>query len=218
MAQADPPRRRYNVLPTTKIEVIQHDREADTLLFKSARWGLIPHWWKDKKLPRFSINARAEEAASKPMWRGPYRNWRCLIPAEGWYEWPEKDGVDPTTGEITEIGQPHFIYQTDREPFCFAGLASMWTPSEGEAPVLTCAILTQAASLSLAPVHDRMPVILPKEWYEAWADPTTTDAEIVTGMIRDYALRDFEHHAVRKLVNTAKNDGPELIEPLREGT
>lgn len=147
--------RHFNVRPTTKVPMIHREREGATDVARPARWGFIPHWWKQPKMPTFTINARAEEAAAKPMWRGPYRNGRCLIPAEGWYEWPEKEDIDPVTGEITEVGQPHYIFRADREPFCFAGLMSWWTPPGDTEPAPSCAILTQAGAPSVAPVHDR---------------------------------------------------------------
>ncbi len=215
LADLSPFRRRFNVLPTTTVPVIRRDREIGQLLLTQARWGLIPPWWKDKKLPRFTINARSEEASGKPMWRQAYRSFRCLIPAEGWYEWPEKEDIDKTTGEIITVGQPHFIFHRDRQPFCFAGLASLWTPPEKDEPILSCAILTRAAAPSIAPVHDRMPVILSKGDFEEWTDPGETDAERVTAIIRDHARDDFDHFAVRKLVNSGKNDSEELIKPSR---
>ena len=207
--------RRCNVTPTTKVAVIQRDRDKEQLVLTEARWGLIPHWWKEKTPPRFTINSRSEEAQTKPMWRGPYRKWRCLIPAEGWYEWPEKAGIDSTTGEITEVGQPHFIFKEDRQPFCFAGLMSLWTPPTSEASILSCAILTQAAAPSVAPVHDRMPVILPEALFERWTDPALSDADQVSAMIREHAQLEFDHHAVSKRINSGKVDGEELIAPLR---
>lgn len=111
---SNPFRRRYNVLPTTDVPIIRRAPDADELELTEARWGLIPNWWSKPKPPTSTINARSEEAASKPMWRQPYRNARCLIPAVGWYEWKPMDRTDPATGEVKTYKQP-FHLRVDRE-------------------------------------------------------------------------------------------------------
>ena len=185
--------RRFNVQPTTDVPMLMLD--ADGLSLAAARWGLIPHWWKQDKPPTFTINARLEEAAGKPMWRDPMRRTRCLLPAEGWYEWQELAGGK----------QPHFFAREDRKPFCFAGLLSTWNGK------LSCALLTKAAEGPVAEVHDRMPVVLPDQAHSGWLDPALQDA---TAFARAHALaREFTHHAVSKRVNHARNEGPQLIEP-----
>jgi putative SOS response-associated peptidase YedK len=161
----------------------------------AARWGLIPHWWKQEKPPAFTINARLEEAAGKPMWRDPMRRSRCLLPAEGWYEWQEVAGGK----------QPYYLRRTDGSPFCFAGLVSTWQDQ------LSCAILTKVAEGSIAEVHDRMPVVLPDEAHAGWLDPALKDA---TEFARTNARsREFTHYAVSKRVNNGRNEGADLIEP-----
>jgi len=185
--------RRYNVQPTTEIPVLLLD--SGELALVAARWGLIPHWWKQEKPPTFAINARLEEAAGKPMWRDPMRRSRCLLPAEGWYEWQEVAGGK----------QPHHIRRTDGRPFCFAGLMSTWKEQ------LSCAILTKAAAGPVAEVHDRMPVVLPDEAHAAWLDPTLEDA---SAFAREHAQsREFTHYTVSKRVNDARNEGPDLVQP-----
>lgn len=151
--------RRYNVLPTTHVPIVRRAADADELELTRARWGLIPHWWKQAKAPTSTINARSEEAAGKPMWRDPYRNARCLIPAVGWYEWQTLERTDPETGEVRSYKQPFYLRVDQDGPVAFAGLVSTWTAAGGE-PQLTCAILTRAPSQSAAEVHDRMPVVL----------------------------------------------------------
>ncbi|MGB7542710.1 MAG: SOS response-associated peptidase, partial [Burkholderiales bacterium] len=158
---SNPFKRRFNVQPTTYVPILCLDRESGQLELTLARWGLIPHWWKEAKPPRLTFNARSEEAATKPMWRGPIRHARCLMPAEGWYEWQEVAHVDEVTGEVKLLKQPHFIYRRDKKLLCFAGLMSLWAPPGQDTPSPTCAILTRAAAGSVAEVHDRMPVILP---------------------------------------------------------
>lgn len=186
--------RRYNVQPTTEVPVLRLEDGARVL--DAARWGLIPHWWKKDAPPTHTINARLEEAAGKPMWRDPLRRSRCLLPAEGWYEWQALAGGK----------QPHYIRRADGRPFCFAGLVSVWQDR------LSCALLTRASGGPVAEVHDRMPVVLPDDALEGWLDPGLEDA---TRFAREHALeREFVHYAVSKRVNDARNEGAELIEPL----
>ena len=185
--------RRFNVQPTTEVPMLWLD--AGELALVAARWGLIPHWWKQDKPPNFTINARLEEAAGKPMWRDPMRRSRCLLPAEGWYEWQELAGGK----------QPHHIRRADGGLFCFAGLMSEWNGQ------LSCAILTKAAEGPVAEVHDRMPVVLPDEAHAGWLDPALKDA---SAYARENALlREFTHDPVSKRVNNARNEGADLIEP-----
>jgi putative SOS response-associated peptidase YedK len=185
--------RRFNVQPTTDVPLLLLD--SGELALAAARWGLIPHWWKQEKPPAFTINARLEEAAGKPMWRDPMRRSRCLLPAEGWYEWQEVAGGK----------QPYYLRRTDGSPFCFAGLVSTWQDQ------LSCAILTKVAEGSIAEVHDRMPVVLPDEAHAGWLDPALKDA---TEFARTNARsREFTHYAVSKRVNNGRNEGADLIEP-----
>lgn len=190
--------RRFNVQPTTAVPVLMLDEGYRTLA--AARWGLIPHWWKQDKPPTFTINARLEDISVKPMWRDPIRRSRCLLPAEGWYEWQE-----------TPSGkQPHYITRRDRRPFCFAGINTAWRGT------LSCALLTTQALGPVAEVHERMPVVLPEEDHDAWLDPALHDASVVTAMAREpMAPGEFEHYPVSRRVNNARNEGPDLIEPLR---
>jgi putative SOS response-associated peptidase YedK len=194
--------RRFNVLPTTGIPIIRANAESGELELAEARWGLIPAWWKQDKPPSYSINARAEEAAAKPMWRDPYRRSRCLIPAEGWYEWKK----------VGSGKQPHFIFRRDRRPVCFAALMAQWLDA-AQRPLLSCAILTRDASPSLAEVHDRMPVVLPDELLVRWARPDVQKAEEVAGMV-NLAQSDFEHYPVSARLNSAKDDRAEMIERI----
>jgi putative SOS response-associated peptidase YedK len=186
--------RRFNVQPTTEVPVLRRERAA--LVLQAARWGLIPHWWKKDAPPTHTINARLEEAAGKPMWRDPLRRSRCLLPAEGWYEWQALAGGK----------QPHHLRRADGRPFCFAGLLAVWQEH------WSCAILTKAAEGPAAEVHDRMPVVLPDEAFTAWLDPDLADA---SQFAREHALaREFTHYPVSKRVNNARHEGADLIEPL----
>lgn len=207
---SNPFRRRYNVLPTTQVPILRHAQDADLLELTEARWGLIPHWWSKPKLPTSTINARSEEAAGKAMWRFPYRNARCLIPAVGWYEWKPEESVDAATGEIRAYKQPYFLRIDRAEPVSFAGFMSTWTPQDGE-PKLTCAILTRAPSPTAAEVHDRMPVILKESAHKEWLDPGMKDAERVAEIIATEVLDNVTHYRVSTRLNAAKVDDETLM-------
>ena len=205
--------RRFNVAPTDPVPLLVNDRGVLTL--GTARWGLIPHWWKEEKPPKLSFNARIEEAATKPMWRDPMRFGRCLVPAEGWYEWRVVEQTDPQTGEVVRAKQPHYIRRNNERLLCFAGVLSRRSVPGEKEPLLTCAILTTAAAGALAELHDRMPVVLPDEAHAQWLDPALRDAAQAIALAREHQSADaFTHFPVRKLVNSTRNDGPDLIEPL----
>ena len=149
--------RRFNVFPTDTIPFLRLPSSSDELELAAGRWGLVPHWWKEAKPPKTTFNARLEEAAGKPMWRDAWARARCLVPAEGWYEWQAVERVDPATGEIKKAKEPHFIRRKDGGLLCFAGLASYWkNPRTGEA-LRSCAIVTAEASGLLAEIHALAP-------------------------------------------------------------
>jgi putative SOS response-associated peptidase YedK len=212
--RANPFRRRFNVCPTDTVAFLRLRADAGTLELASGRWGLVPHWWKEAKPPRTSFNARVEEAAEKPMWRDAWARARCLVPAEGWYEWGAVERADPATGEIGTARQPHFIRRADGALSCFAGLAAYWKdPKTGEA-LRSCAILTAPASGALAAIHERAPLVLPESAYDAWLDRGLTDpAKVGAVAARRMPPEAFAHWKVRLLVNDPERDGPELIDP-----
>ncbi len=147
------------------------------------------------------------------MWRHPYRHSRCLIPAEGWYEWQPVEVPDPRTGEIKVQKQPHFIHRSDRRLVCFAGLLSEWTPAAGETPRLTCAILTRDAAGSVRDIHDRMPVVLPNAVFPQWLDRGLEKPEQVAALVAS-AETSFEHYPVSRRLNSAKDDHEDMIRPV----
>lgn len=206
--------RRFNVLPTSTVPMLRRDRDSGDIALVGARWGLIPHWWKGAKPPTFTINARAEEAAAKPMWRHAWRHARCLVPAEGWYEWREMERVNRETGEVKSYKQPFYIHRADAHPFCFAGLMAYWQAPDSDDAILSCAILTKAAAGPTTEVHDRMPVVLPAEAFDAWTDPALSDAARVQSLVAESAQSDFTYRTVSTRVNSSRNEGPELIEPV----
>jgi putative SOS response-associated peptidase YedK len=209
--------RRFNVFPTDTIPFLRQPASSDRLELATGRWGMVPHWWKEAKPPKTSFNARLEEAADKPMWRDAFARSRCLIPAEGWYEWGPVERVDPSTGEIKAAKQPYFVRRKDAELFCFAGLAAYWKDPQTGEPLRSCAILTAQAEGALANVHDRAPVVLPREAYDAWLDRKIVDPGKAKALAeRRVPSGGFTQWKVRLLVNNAKSDGPELIERLDE--
>jgi putative SOS response-associated peptidase YedK len=202
---------RYNTSPTTNIPILCGTPGA--MRIATARWGLIPPWWKNDAPPTFSFNARLEEAAAKPMWRHPLRHSRCLVPAAGWYEWQALTREDPKTGKPKAYKQPHYMKKADGTLFCFAGLMASWTTPEQEAPLLSCAILTMDATGPVAEVHDRMPVVLDEAGFADWLDPGLADAKKVEGTIRRHALSaQFAHYTVGTAVNNSRAEGAQLIE------
>lgn len=176
--------RRFNVAPAADVPVLRQDKEGQ-LVLASARWGLVPHWWTQARPPRFNHNARLEEAAAKPMWRDSLRRWRCIFPVVGWYEWRESDK------------QPFYFHRSDGRLAALAGLLSF---KDG---MLTCAVLSTGAQDRPAAVHHRMPVSLPAEAEAAWLESGTVQADAAG----------IAFHAVRRLVNSSKAEGPALLEP-----
>lgn len=208
-SNSNPFKRRFNVAPTTAIPLLRGNPATRALELVGARWGFIPAWWKQSKSPTHTINARSEEAAGKPMWRHAYRHARCLIPAEGWYEWKTAERVDSKTGEVSTFRQPYFIYRPDRALIAFAGIMSMWAPEGGDLR-LTCAILTRPAAPSVEAIHDRMPVVLRGEAFDAWLDADRQGADDVAAMIGRAEI-EFMHHRVSTRLNAGKVDDETLI-------
>jgi putative SOS response-associated peptidase YedK len=209
--------RRFNVCPTDTIPFLRMPSNSDRLELATGRWGLVPHWWKEAKPPKTSFNARLEEAADKPMWRDAWSRARCLVPAEGWYEWRAVERVDPATGEIVAAKQPYFIRRKDGAILCFAGLMAYWKNPKTREALRSCAILTADARGPLAEIHERAPLVLPESAHAQWLDRGLVDPREVRALA-EAALPPSEltHWKVRLLVNNAKSDGPELIEPVAD--
>ena len=189
---------RYNIAPGQWIIVVRPEKNERVPFL--AQWGLIPTWAKDPKEGPRPINARAEGIDTKPAFRGAFRHGRCLIPASGFYEWK-------TVGLQK---QPFFIRPRGGEGiFVFAGLLSVWAGFEGELP--TCTIVTTTPNGLMAPIHNRMPVILAPPTQEAWLDPENRHA---TELLRPCASEGMEAYPVGTSVGNTKNNGPELIWPI----
>ena len=194
---------RYNIAPTQDIPVILETEKGRVL--KAFRWGLVPHWAQDLSIGNKMINARAETLAEKPSFRSLIKSHRCLIPADGFYEWQKGEGNTKT---------PYFIHRKDDGPFTFAGLWAEWKEKgSDEASIQTCTIITTSANELMEPLHHRMPVILPAKAQNEWLNPDNEDKESLTELLVPYAGDDFEAYPVSREVNAVKNSGPQLIKP-----
>jgi putative SOS response-associated peptidase YedK len=168
------------------------------------KWGLIPCWAKDASIGPKAINAMAETAAEKPAFRDPMRRRRCLIPADGFYEWKRTSAKSK---------QPYNIGLTDGGVFAFAGLWDRWKDPAGR-EILTCTILTTSANSLVQDVHSRMPVILRPEDYDLWLDPGVTDPAKVRDLLKPFDARLMRKYPVSSAVNRVANDGPECAEEV----
>lgn len=196
----------YNVAPTQGVPVVVAHADG-TREFRPMRWGLIPQWTSDPAVGARMINARAETVATKPAFRGAFRSRRCLVLASAFYEWQRIPG--------SRRKQPHAIVVDAGEPFAFAGLWARWHPGREEEAIETCAIVTCEANAVLAPVHNRMPVILPPDRYDAWLALKTPVAEL-EAMLVPYPADRMRAFPVSEYVNSPFRDGPECVEPLTD--
>ncbi|BBL81025.1 SOS response-associated protein YedK [Rubrobacter xylanophilus DSM 9941] len=188
----------YNVAPGRGVAAVV--QEGGRRRLEVLRWGLVPPWAEDPRVGDRMINARAETAASKPSFRRAFRERRCLIPADGFYEWRRLDGGK----------QPYYVRRRDRAPFAFAGLWEVWRGEEGE--LRSCTILTTRANRLLSEIHDRMPVIVPRDLYGLWLE-AEGEREELDAVLRPYPEEELEAYPVSRLVNSPANDDPRCIEP-----
>ncbi len=192
-------RARYNIAPMQDVPVVRQLRTGGRELAQ-VRWGLVPRWAKDPSIGARMINARAETLAEKPAFRTALRKHRCLIPADGFYEWT----LVPGAGK-----QPLHIGMKDGSPFAFAGLTERWLAPSGDA-LDTCTIVTTQANALLSPLHDRMPVIVSPADYARWLD---TDVDDVADILAPYPAPAMRYFPVSTRVNAVRNDDASLIEP-----
>ena len=191
----------YNIAPGTPILIVRDDKEEGRVA-ELYRWGLIPRWAKDRAIGNKLANARAETVAEKPSFRSAFKRWRCLIPANGFYEWQGVKGRK----------QPYYIYPKDRELFGIAGITELWLGPDG--PVHTCAIITTGPNDLMKNIHDRMPVILKPENYSTWLNPGHQATAELKQLLEPYPAAAMAAHRVSPRVNTAQHDDSALIEPF----
>ncbi len=215
----DEPRPRFNLAPTDPVPAIVErvDKASGAVVRKlvTPRWGLVPSWSRDAAGAARLINARVETVATKPAFRKACAERRCLIPADGFYEWRDVGGAPGVPGPGRRVGrkQPYFIRPAAGGLFVMAGLYEFWRRPSGEW-LTTCTIITTNATDAIGHVHDRMPMsVRPGDW-AAWLDPGRRDPEEATALLR--AESDLAVHPVSPLVNSVANDSPVLVEPVAE--
>lgn len=212
----------YNIAPTQTVlavreaardathaaarEAADHEAPAGSRELVEMRWGLIPSWAKDASIGSRLINARAETLVDKPSFRSAFRRRRCLVAADGFYEWQRRGGAK----------QPYWIHFCDRRVFAFAGLWERWRDPHGN-DVESCTLITTAANTLMQPIHERMPVVLAPEHYDRWLDPTNQDPLALAPLLAPHPASAMEAVAVSTRVNSPRNDDPRCIEPQLEG-
>ena len=189
----------YNVAPTQGVAAVLE--EGGVRRLELLGWGLIPPWADDPQIGSRMINARSETAPEKPSFRRAFRERRCLIPADGFYEWQRTNGAK----------QPFYIHMEDGRPFAFAGLWESWGRG-GEGEIRTCTILTTGANAVVGEIHERMPVILAPDAYDVWLDPSSERDEL-TGLLAPYPEDEMEAYPVSRFVNSPSNNDPRCVEP-----
>lgn len=195
----------WNVAPTETVRaVVEHARRRVLVAF---RWGLVPHWADDPRIGNKMINARAESLPDKAAYRDAVQRRRCLIPADGFYEWRRHAG-----GKT-----PYFVHRADGDPMAFAGLWAVWgdpqAPEDAE-PLRTCVIVTTDAGPDVRELHSRQPVVLPADAWDAWLDRDLRDAEHVRELLQPPPAGTLEAYPVSDRVNSPRYDDPSLLEPV----
>jgi putative SOS response-associated peptidase YedK len=192
---------RYNIAPTQPVPVLR-EIEPGRREVAMLHWGLIPSWARDKSVGNRMINARAETLAERPAFRVAFRRRRCVVLADGWYEWQA----------VASGKQPWFIHSRDGAPMGLAALWESWRDPAGGEPVESCAIVTTDALGPLADIHHRMPAVLPAAQLELWLDPRRQDVAELSGILGPRDPAAFSAHPVGRRVNDPRNQGSELIE------
>ncbi len=196
---------RYNIAPSQSIPVVRLNPDTGQYESVDLHWGFIPSWANDPRIGKRLINARAETVADKPSFRKAFQERRCLVLADGYYEW-KREG---------KVKQPYYIRFQDRRPFAFAGLWERWE-NDGRSGWDSCAIITTASSSLMQSIHHRMPVILASDAYSEWLDLKASDIHRSIKSLQGSVAADFEAYPVSRLVNDPRNDYPACLEPLVE--
>lgn len=192
---------RFNIAPTQAVAAIRIDPDSKNRQLAQLRWGLIPSWAKDRKMASRMINARAETVAEKPSFRAAFKRRRCLILADGYYEW-KKAG---------KAKQPNYIRMNDDRPFVFAGLWESWR-DENDKPLETCTIITTPSNELTSSIHERMPVILEDVDYDRWLDTSVQDRDKLEPLLRPFESAQMRVDLISDHVNSVKNDDAQCIE------
>jgi putative SOS response-associated peptidase YedK len=207
----------FNVTPRATVPIVrERAREPVARVLSLVRWGLVPSWAKDPTVGDRLINARAETVATTSSYKTAFRKRRCIVPADAFYEWTSKDKVARLPKGTPR--QPYLVHRRDGEPMAFAGLWEIWRDesiADRDAPdawLRTCAIVTTNANALLAPIHDRMPVMLPEASWDAWLDPANPDPAALEAMLVPAPDDSLEVYPVSPRVNKPENNDPSLIE------
>lgn len=192
----------YNIAPSQEALVIRNGNDMGGKQLASLKWGLVPSWTKDLKQSRKPINARAETVAESGMFRGAFKNRRCLVPSSGFYEWQKLD---------SKTKQPHFIRMKNEEPMIFAGLWERWRREDDELQTFT--IITTEPNEVMAPIHNRMPVILNQEECKQWLDSNTNDGAALKALLKPYSADEMEAYPVSSSVNSPANNRKDCLLP-----
>ena len=193
----------YNVAPTQNVLVVLNEEKTHQRIFEKLRWGLIPSWAKDFRIGAKLINARSETVAEKPAFRYSFKHRRCLIVADGFYEWQKQK----------DKKQPFYFELQNKRPFTFAGLWDKWISPQGE-EIKTCTILTTTANKLLQPIHHRMPVILKQQEYDLWLDVQAQAPELLQQLLSSYPSEEMNTYQVSSFVNNPKHNSYQCIEPI----
>ncbi len=203
-------RPRYNIAPTQSVPVVRVLGDNSTRRLEELRWGLVPHWAKDPSVGSRMINARSEEAATKPSFRVPLRRQRCLVPSTGFFEW--KVGGDADSRRTKK--QPYYFRRRDERVFAFAGMWDRWVGADGK-PIETYTILTTSPNELIRSFHDRMPVIVARDQYGLWLDPTVQDVDRLRPLFDPFPAGDMVAYPVSTHVNAPAHDDAECIRTIR---
>lgn len=195
----------FNIAPTQRIVAVRADSSGKGRQLVPLRWGLVPSWADDPSIGNRMINARADTVASKPSFRAAFKSRRCLVVADGFYEWQKRGATK----------QPYLIGMRDGGPFAFAGLWEHWR--RDDQTIESCTIITTDANELMQPLHDRMPVILPPAEYASWLDPRPDRGEVLQRLLRPYPSEEMRAYPVSTVVNNPRNDVPQCVEPLPAG-
>jgi putative SOS response-associated peptidase YedK len=190
----------YNITPGNYLPVVVKHSPNQVELMK---WGLVPHWSKEPRVKYSTINARAETVTSSSVYREPFKTKRCLVPANGFFEWKQ----------TATIKVPYFIHLKHEPMFAFAGLYDIWTDAEGK-EFKSFSIITTTPNEIMQPIHNRMPVILPKEHEEVWLTPDETNTAKLLTLLQPYPSNQMEAYTVSTAVNRPMNDDPAVIKPV----
>ena len=212
---------RYNIAPTQLVSVITQSPKTKQRIHHQKRWGLIPGWAKDTSLGNRLINARSETVAEKPAFRNAFQRRRCLVVADGFYEWqqlpPGETMSEPSavpTSPSEQTKQPFFIQLASRSPFAFAGLWERWQDPETQQPLFSCTILTTQPNSLMATIHHRMPVILNPDAYDTWLNPSAYNPGVLEALLRPYATTAMTVTPISTAINNPRNDSESIQQPL----